>query len=245
MKIELRTLQMLQWAALAFAGLAIILVVGAGPANKFGLTDFHVALSGLKWGAYLGIAGGVLALVTGALRATQRRGVFWCALALVLGGVSVYFPMQLMQQAKSVPPIHDISTDTRSPPQFVALLAARGKDSNPVDYDEAVSKEQAAAYPDIEPVVLNVPLETGWANAVAVAKSMGWEIAATDEATGQIEATDTTAWFGFKDDVVIRVHQVDPGHTRIDVRSVSRVGRSDLGANAARIRKYIKAVLAT
>ena len=242
MKMENRTLQWLQFAALLVAVVAITLVGLAGPANKFGVLNWHTALTGVIWGAYVGVAAAGLALIALILRATQRKGVFWCVLALVLGGVAVYFPMQLKKQAQAVPPIHDITTDTRSPPQFVVLLAARGKDSNPVEYDPDVAEQQQKAYPDIEPLMLEETVDKAWPRALATAKAMGWQVAASELADGQIEATDTTAWFGFKDDIVIRVHQFDPGHTRIDVRSVSRVGKSDLGANAARIRKYLKAV---
>ena len=238
----MKAAQWVQYTALSAAVLAILLVVGAGPAHKYGVAGFRVALTGMKYGAYLGLGAIVLAVVAAIWRLTQRKGVFWCVLALVLGAVSFYFPWTMMQQAKAVPPIHDISTDTRSPPQFVALLAARGKDSNPVEYSADVAEQQAKAYPDIEPLVLEVPLEEGWKRALSAATSMGWQIAAAEANEGQIEATDTTQWFGFKDDVVIRVHQIDPTHTRIDVRSVSRVGRSDLGTNAARIRKYLAAV---
>jgi uncharacterized protein (DUF1499 family) len=78
----------------------------------------------------------------------------------------------------------------------------------------------------------------GTGSAVAAARAMGWEVVAADRASGRIEATDTTRFFGFKDDVVIRV-QAAPGGSRVDVRSVSRVGGSDVGTNATRIRAYL------
>lgn len=243
MKIEHKTLQALQWITLAIAVTALVLVAGGGPAHKYGIAGWRTALGAVRYGAYIGIAGAVLALIVAILRITQKKGVFWCALSLVFAGVAVYFPLQFMSQAKAVPPIHDITTDTRSPPQFVKLVEARGKDSNSLEYEgEVVAKLQAAAYPDIEPLVLPVPFEAGWAKAESTAKSMGWQVMRADPSDGQIEATDTTAWFGFKDDIVVRVHQIDPTHCRIDVRSVSRVGKSDVGANAARIRKYLAAV---
>lgn len=243
--MNIRTLQWLQTLALVAAVVAIACVGLAGPANKYEVVGFRVALTALKWGAYLGIGAVALALITAVLRLIQRRGVFWCVLALVLGGVAAYFPVHMMQIAKSVPPIHDISTDTRSPPQFVKLLAARGPGSNPVEYGgEAIAGQQMKAYPDIEPLLLEEPIEKTWPRALNAAKAMGWQVLPADLADGQIEATDTTQWFGFKDDIVIRVHPFDPTHTRVDVRSVSRVGQSDLGANAARIRKYLVAVQA-
>jgi uncharacterized protein (DUF1499 family) len=77
--------------------------------------------------------------------------------------------------------------------------------------------------------------------ALATARAMGWEIIASDPTAGRIEATDTTLWFGFKDDVVVRV-EAAPGGSRVDVRSLSRVGLSDVGTNAARIEKYLTAL---
>jgi len=73
---------------------------------------------------------------------------------------------------------------------------------------------------------------------------MGGELVASDPVAGRIEATDTTFWFGFKDDIVVRVAPA-PGGSRVDVRSTSRVGLSDVGTNAARIRKYLRALQST
>jgi uncharacterized protein (DUF1499 family) len=240
--MNMKVLNALQWIVLSAAVVGALLVGLAGPANKAGVTDYVGALTAFKYGAYLGVGAAALALVVAILRLTQRKGVFWCVLALALGGGTFYFPYTMMQQAKAVPPIHDVSTDTRAPPQFVALVAARGKDSNSLEPDPEAAEAQAKAYPDIEPLVLEMPLEQGWARALAAARTMGWDIVTAEAAEGQIEATETTKWFGFKDDIVIRVHQIDPTHTRVDMRSVSRVGRSDLGVNANRIRKYLKAV---
>jgi uncharacterized protein (DUF1499 family) len=90
---------------------------------------------------------------------------------------------------------------------------------------------------------LNVTPGRAFDRAVAAAKAMGWDIVASDPAGGRIEATDTTFWFGFKDDVVVRVTP-QPAGSRVDVRSLSRVGGGDLGANAARIRAFLAAVKA-
>ena len=72
---------------------------------------------------------------------------------------------------------------------------------------------------------------------------MGWEIVASDPAQGRIEATATTFWFGFKDDIVVRLAAEGTG-SRVDVRSLSRIGSSDVGANAQRIRAYLEKVKA-
>jgi uncharacterized protein (DUF1499 family) len=97
---------------------------------------------------------------------------------------------------------------------------------------------QKEAYPDIQPLTIAVPPDAGFARALAAAEAMGWEVVASDAKDGRIEATATTFWYGFKDDIVIRVSQT-VGGSRIDVRSKSRVGRSDIGTNAQRIREFL------
>ena len=141
------------------------------------------------------------------------------------------------------PLIHDITTDTTDPPRFSVLAALRAKTPNGTEYGgPAVAAAQAAAYPDIKPVLLAVRPATAFERAFAAARGMGWTIAAADPAAGIIEATDTTRWLRFKDDIVIRVRPSDSG-SRIDARSVSRVGRGDFGANAKRIRQFLSRLI--
>jgi uncharacterized protein (DUF1499 family) len=157
---------------------------------------------------------------------------------LALGVFAV--PWNLMRQARAVPPIHDISTDTDDPPAFVAVIARREatRASNPPEYAGAeIAAQQKAAYPDLVTLRVEAPPDQAFASARTAAQSLGWEIVAADAAEGRLEATDTTRWFGFKDDVVVRVRP-DGAGSRVDVRSKSRVGRSDVGANAARIRAF-------
>ena len=104
--------------------------------------------------------------------------------------------------------------------------------------DPEIAAQQRQAYPDVVPLVLESPADVAFGRALEAARGMGWEIVAADSSAGRIEATATTAWFGFKDDVVVRVTPED-GRSRVDVRSVSRVGMSDVGTNAARIRAYL------
>jgi uncharacterized protein (DUF1499 family) len=101
------------------------------------------------------------------------------------------------------------------------------------------ARQQKAAYPDLVSLILPLPPQAAFAKAVAAAEAMGWEVVGRDAAAGRIEAVDTTKWFGFKDDIAIRVTAADGG-SRIDVRSKSRLGRSDLGTNARRIRAYLR-----
>ena len=98
---------------------------------------------------------------------------------------------------------------------------------------------QRRAYPDVQPLELAAPPAAVYDRALAAARDMGWELVKADPAAGRIEATATTVWFGFKDDVVVRVRASDAG-SRLDVRSKSRVGLSDVGANARRVRAFLK-----
>jgi uncharacterized protein (DUF1499 family) len=214
----------------------------AGLGSRWGWWHFRSGFQILTWAAYGGLAAGVLSLsgFVMALRLRWRLGELLACVGLVLGLVVAGVPWQLKQTAQRVPPIHDITTDTDNPPAFVAILALRRDAPNPVDYGgPEVGAQQHAAYPDLKPLVLGVPPDVAFDKALAAAREMGWDVVDAKPAEGRIEATDTTFWFGFKDDVVIRISPTSDG-SRIDVRSVSRVGRSDIGTNAKRIRAYLE-----
>ena len=157
----------------------------------------------------------------------------------MIGLCIAYFPWNWMQVARVSPSINDITTDTTNPPAFVAVIPLRAASPVSTTYPggETAAKQQSA-YPDIRPLELTVPPQAAFARALDAAKSFGWEIDTADTASGRIEATATTPWFGFRDDVVIRVAPTPTG-SRIDVRSLSRVGKGDLGTNAKRIRAYL------
>ena len=141
--------------------------------------------------------------------------------------------------AGGAPPIHDITTDTNDPPLFVDVLPLRAGAKNMAAYGGSrVAAMQHAAYPDIAPVDLVIAPAAAFAKALASANAMGWALVTADPASGRIEATATTPVFRFKDDVVIRVRPHDGG-SRVDIRSVSRIGGGDLGKNASRIREFI------
>ena len=222
--------------ALVVALVSMATVALAGPGSRMGWWAFRTGLTVvLRWGAYAAIAAMVLALA--ALVIGGRRAQ---AAAALLAGVAAFLPPFLFQRtAGSVPAIHDISTDTDNPPPFVAVLERRAGASNPVEYGgPAVAAQQHQAYPDIKTVTLADPPARAYERALEAARGQGWEIVAAVPAEGRIEATDTTRWFGFKDDVVVRVKPEGAG-SRLDVRSLSRVGRSDVGKNASRIRAYL------
>jgi uncharacterized protein (DUF1499 family) len=157
------------------------------------------------------------------------------ALGIIVSGP----PLYQYYLATHVPPIHDVSTDLLNPPTYTALPALRAKDDNSLEISPDTQKKQAEAFPDLKSDVVAVPPDQALSRAEKVARAMGWEIVAVDAKTGHMEATATTLLFGFKDDVVVRVSPEATG-SRVDVRSASRVGRSDLGVNARRVREFLK-----
>ena len=199
----------------------------------------------LRWAAYGALAAAVISAwsLVGNFSARfkgSRRGFifafFGLGLSLLIIGICLYWVLM----ARHVPPIHDITTDPFNPPRLAAILPLRENAPNsPIYGGPLVAARQSEAYPDVKPLLLPIPPAQAFARALVTARKMGWEIVHSDASEGRIEATDTTFWFGFKDDIVIRVAPADPG-SRIDMRSVSRVGKSDLGTNAARICNYLK-----
>jgi uncharacterized protein (DUF1499 family) len=138
------------------------------------------------------------------------------------------------------PMIHDISTDTADPPTFTVALQERGADSNALTINQDVLRQQQEAYPDLQTLVSHLSIKEAYNHALQVADEMGWEVYQQDSNAGVIEAVDTTNIMGFKDDIVIRVRR-GPQGSLVDLRSVSRVGEGDLGANANRIRAFCDA----
>lgn len=212
----------------ALVGFALLLV--SGPGVRFDLFSYRTGLTIFRWIVYYaGIAAMVLAILALALPAARKRGIMMPIVALVLGAVTFAMPFQFVRQARAVPPINDITTDMANPPKYMTTTRAYPGDE--------FARQQVMAYPDIKPVMLSVPPREAFERAVKAAESMGWEVVGRDAAAGTLEAVDTTKWFGFRDDIAVRVSAADGG-SRIDVRSKSRVGRSDLGTNARRIRAY-------
>ena len=248
-----------QWArritmaalALSIGGLlaALIAAVGSGQ----GAWHFRTGLTILRYAFYVAIAGGALALVGMVLaRRSRVPGLMLRNLAAL--AVAVAFIVYLgnhIRIAKSVPAIHDVSTDLEDMPQFRALRVRDDNLENIPDLDQpdlkAMEPEERwkalhqKGYPDIKPV--RVPWTVGetTVKAHALAEKRGWEIAHVDPRRGIVEATATTLFFRFKDDVVIRARKDPKGEgTIVDMRSISRVGGSDVGVNAGRIREFLK-----
>lgn len=226
------------------AVVAALLEISAGLGNRFGWWQFRTGFDLLRYGAYGGTVAAILGLAGGFV-ASRRRYPAMAALAIltvVCGLIVVAIPVSFRLKAKQVPMIHDITTDTVNPPQFVAILPLRKNAPNSTVYGgPAVAEQQKLAYGDLRTEVLDLPFDKAFDRALAAAKDAGWKIVAAEPAAGRIEATDTTFWFGFTDDIVIRLTGAGP-RTLLDIRSVSRVGKSDVGKNADRIRSYLKRV---
>ena len=226
---------------LALAVAAFLMTIASGPGTRAEFWTWQTGIAFLRYATYVGLAAGVgalILLVTLAIPAFRSHA--WVPVtALVLAAIAVAPPLMLLSKAKAVPRIHDITTDPADPPAFVALLEARKAAPNGAEYKgAAVAEAQRMGYPDLKPLVVKSPPAQTVQKAIDAARSLGWEVAATDAAAGRLEATDTTRFFGFKDDIVVRIRPEGAG-SRVDVRSMSRVGLSDLGANAARIRKFL------
>ncbi|HVK55666.1 MAG TPA: DUF1499 domain-containing protein [Burkholderiales bacterium] len=225
------------WLAIASATALALSPIG----YRFGWWNVRVALLYLVTG---GVALAIVALIISAialLKAKARTDKRAVILALVSIGLSLGFaglPIAQVIKSRAAPHIHDISTDTESPPTFIALAEIRTRAPNGLAYHAEVALQQKQAYPEILPFQSRLPADQLFNNAVAVAQDMKWEIVAIARNEGRMEATDTTLLYGFKDDVVIRVKIADHG-SQLDVRSMSRVGLSDMGVNAARIRTFL------
>lgn len=231
-------------AALALAVLSGLGVALSGPGHRLGLLGTPWALGVFALAALGGLVAAALAgwAIALALSARVWRSVMGSGLALLVALAAAAPLIGMVRAGAAAPLIHDITTDTDNPPPFVALQALRATSENGAAYGgAAVAAQQKRGYPDLGPLVLALPPDRAFARVEAAARAMGWRVIASAPSEGRLEASDTTRWFGFTDDIVVRV-KAAPSGSRIDVRSASRVGRSDLGVNARRIRAFLAAL---
>lgn len=217
--------------AFALALLAVALLLLSGPGVRAELWPFRVGFGMFAGALVAGLAAMGAALVGLAVPRLRAGAVAPLTAALVVGAASAALPLENLRRVKTLPYINDITTDTETPPQFL----------EPRPYERHFAELQRLGYPDLQPLELSVPPAQAFALARAAAQRLGWDVVTADEDSGRIEAVATTFWFGFKDDIAVRIRPAGTG-SRIDVRSKSRVGRSDLGANADRIRKFFSVV---
>jgi uncharacterized protein (DUF1499 family) len=238
--------------ALVVSLLVPVYFLVAALGTKFGYLDWTVGFGQMTftWGPRVlyGAAGLAFVALLLAFLVPPRRGVGLAVAALAVPLLALGYAAYVRNAAQSIPPIHDISTDLDNPPAFSeAVVRARAAVPNSNDLDllnkftregRAFTELQRQHYPEIEPVITSLEPARVFDIALDLAREQGWSIGATNADIGSIEATDRTFWYGFTDDIAVRVRPEGAG-ARVDVRSVSRVGRSDLGANAKRIGPYL------
>jgi uncharacterized protein (DUF1499 family) len=240
------------WVALLGAALVVVsvlLLLAAPLGYVTGTVPLRTALlTVFVWGAYAAAAAAVVSLAGLILTLRRpkgaRRGLALATVSFLIAVTLIAIPARF-RMGNPKPPIHDISTDTQDPPQFVAVLPLRANAPNTTVYaGEKIASQQRAAYPELQPYEMNVPPAQAFERALAAVRRMGWVLVAAEASDGRIEATDTTFWFRFKDDVIVRIRPSGTG-SRVDVRSLSRVGGGDVGTNAARIRAYLDVLKAS
>jgi uncharacterized protein (DUF1499 family) len=225
--------------AIAIAIASAALFVSMPLISKMGAMPSRVSFPLFMLGGLLGLVGLLLALI--ALYTTRPatgragRGLAWTACALgaaVLAGVAL-----AAGSSAGLPPINDITTDPGDPPRFDALAREGPNAGRDMSYPgESFASQQRAAYPDLAPIAFARPPAEALAAVKTAIEGLGWKIVTADADAGVIEATDTSRVFRFVDDIAVRIRADDTG-SRVDVRSKSREGKGDLGANAARIRR--------
>ena len=235
--VSITVLRVTRWAPWgAAAGAAAVALAPLG--YRIGIAPLGLA--------FLLLAGGLLVLAASAVvlgvRMVRGPALDRAARAALAGAVVVgIVPVATLISARGAPPIHDVATDTENPPAFVAAVALNAPGRT--DYEgPALAERQRAAYPDLRPAMLPDAPADAFRRALAVVQGMDWELVATDPAALRIEATDRSFWFGFDDDVVIRIAAEGETGSRVDVRSLSRVGVGDLGVNARRVRAFLAAL---
>lgn len=192
------------------------------------------ALSCLGCVLVLGLCGILLLLP----RYANARGAILGRMLIALPGAVLL--ISLLAGRGDYPPIHDVTTDIKDPPVFTMAMKQRPESANSLEIDPQAISAQQEAYPDVKTIRTSMDIEAAFDRAVAVAGDLGWDIYHQDRNAGVIEAVETTAIMAFKDDIVIRVRSNAQG-TKVDLRSVSRVGIGDIGANAKRIRAFQQA----
>ena len=214
--------------------------------------NFRSGLRALRYCFYAAAAGGLLALVAVFLRRRGGGRLGWVNLlafaAALAFGLYLY---NLYRTATSVPPIHDVTTNLEDYPRFYRL---RVRDDNLANVPADDRPELASlsprerwmalhreAYGDLATLRVPWPVAETIHRAQRLARERGWEVVTVDTSQGILEAVDTSRFFRFKDNVIVRVRPLsEGGGSMVDMRSISRVGVSDVGVNARRIRDFLQ-----
>ena len=221
--------------ALVTAIATVIILLMATMGFRMEWWGYSGSLTVLRVAVSVGVIAMLLAVIgifkswTGRGRPGLARGV----IALLIVAPTLVTPLYWSYSKSTLPPIQDISTDLESPPEFWDSPTSR------IYPGEAVAKQQREAFPDIQPLFLSSPMTPLFDQILTLVRERGWMLVAAERDEGRIEATVTTFWYGFKDDVVFRLTQLDAA-VRVDMRSTSRFGSGgDGGSNAQRIRAFL------
>lgn len=240
----------LSWAlgSMGFGATAAILLGLSGYGYQWEWWQFSTALIWIiPSSSILALIGFALSVVFGAARRNKPsiKGVIPAAVGLFLSVAVIGVIGYWFTEAQQYPLIHDITTDIENPPQYRAIVSLRTDARNDLAYDREKNADlQRNYYPDVQPMYLDMSYAGAFKRAVEATQEMGWEqIITVDEEAGIIEAVDQLPWFGFKDDIIIRLDTAEvSGDIRLDMRSASRIGKSDIGRNAKRIRAYLETI---
>ena len=220
---------------------AVLAALAAGQGNRLEWWDYRMALTILRVSVWTGLGGALTALLCAAALRRARTAWTWAIAGTLVAGSLYAVPLWHQQQRPPGAGMHDITTNTADPPLYVAILALRKNAPLSTEYTAEKARRQKAAYPEIAPLLLPQPPALAYERLLSQVKASGWQVVAAEAGEGRIEATATSFFMGFKDDVVIRI-AARGGGTVVDMRSMSRVGGSDFGANARRIREFFRRV---
>lgn len=233
---------------LVVSAVVAVLLLVAGPLGyKFGLSPLQPSLVSLLLALFAGALVVLLSIIM--VIVSQVKGLArnrnLTLVSLVVAAIPIVVMVPQIMAAQSVPAIHDISTDTADVPEFVEIVALRAEAPNDLEYGmenipaDEHAQLQREAYPDVVTLESTLNVADAVNRAADVLKAQGHDVVNVDPQAGIVEGTATTFWFGFKDDMVVRVRPDGDGGSIVDMRSVSRVGQSDVGANAARILAFL------
>ena len=226
---------------------SIIGAIGSGQ----GAWHFRIGFTILQYSLFAAAVGIILALVALILgrRGGHGRLRLVNILAIVAGLAFLLYLGSLIATARSVPAIHDITTNLDDVPKFYRLVVREDNLRSIPDLGrpqlaalpprERWKEVHRQSYGDLRTVRLPWNVAETVRRAEALARERGWEVVTSDPQLGIVEAVDTSLFFRFKDNVLVRVRQAPAGGSLVDMRSISRVGGSDVGVNAKRVRSFL------
>jgi len=213
--------------------LAILTAMSGPLGNRLDWWGFEAAVNIAKWAAYAGLFASILSLsgLIAARPGGKRRGFIYSIMGLLIIAPTIMYLQSWKEAKQTLPPIQDISTNIENPPSFWYAPNTR------VYGGFEATSWQEEAYPDIQPLVLPLSADKAYDLVLELIRKRGWRLWEPNRDDMHIEATETTFWFGYNDDVVIHITELDENSSKIDMRSTSRYGSGgDGGTNANRIR---------